>query len=32
LKYHRYFKAWYESPEDASECLQKFFGWYNTEY
>lgn len=32
LKYHRFFKAWYESTEDASECLEKFFGWYNTEH
>jgi len=32
LKYHRFFKPWYESLEDAKECLAKFFEWYNTEH
>jgi putative transposase len=32
LKYHRFFKPWYESLEDAKESLAKFFEWYNTEH
>jgi putative transposase len=32
LKYHRFFKPWYESLEDAKECLAKFFEWYNTQH
>ncbi|MFW7382144.1 MAG: IS3 family transposase [Oligoflexus sp.] len=32
LKYHRYFKPWYESLEDAEKTLSKFFEWYNNEH
>lgn len=32
LKYHRFFKPWYESLEDAKETLGKFFEWYNREH
>jgi putative transposase len=32
LKYHRFFKPWYESLDDAKECLAKFFEWYNREH
>jgi putative transposase len=32
LKYHRFFKPWYESLEDARDCLAKFFEWYNTDH
>ena len=29
LKYHRFFKPWYESIEDAQETVGKFMRWYN---
>ncbi len=32
LKYHRYFKPWFESISDAQNTLQKFFDWYNKEH
>jgi putative transposase len=32
LKYHRFFKPWYESLDDAKECLARFFEWYNREH
>jgi putative transposase len=32
LKYHRFFKPWYESLEDAKESLGNFFEWYNSEH
>lgn len=32
LKYHRFFKPWYENLDDAKECLTKFFEWYNREH
>jgi putative transposase len=32
LKYHRYFKPWYESKADAEGVLDKFFQWYNNEH
>ena len=32
LKYHRLFKPWYESVEDARETLDKFFEWYNNDH
>ena len=32
LKYHRYFKPWYESVDDAMTTLGKFFEWYNREH
>jgi putative transposase len=32
LKYHRFFKSWYESLEDAKEAMGKFFEWYNREH
>ncbi len=32
LKYHRYFKPWYESVEDATTTLGEFFEWYNREH
>jgi hypothetical protein len=32
LKYHRYFKPWYESVEDAMTTLGEFFEWYNREH
>jgi len=32
LKYHRFFKQWYESIEDAEQTLKKFFDWYNHEH
>lgn len=32
LKYHRYFKPWYESKKEAEGVLDKFFQWYNNEH
>ena len=32
LKYHRYFKPWYESKKDAEGVLDNFFQWYNNEH
>lgn len=32
LKYHRYFKPWYECVEDAVTTLREFFEWYNREH
>jgi putative transposase len=32
LKYHRFFKPWYESRQDAEQVLTKFFDWYNHEH
>lgn len=32
LKYHRFFKPWYESLEEARENLEQFFAWYNDEH
>jgi putative transposase len=32
LKYHRYFKPWYESVEEARAILGDFFKWYNGEH
>lgn len=32
LKYHRLFKGWYESIEDAKQSLDKFFIWYNNDH
>jgi len=32
LKYHRFFKPWYETIEEAEEVLDKFFQWYNNDH
>jgi|APGre2960657505_1045072.scaffolds.fasta_scaffold64031_1 putative transposase len=32
MKYHRYFKPWYESAEEAKAILGEFFKWYNGEH
>lgn len=32
LKYHRLFKQWFKSIEDANESLDKFFLWYNKDH
>lgn len=32
LKYHRLFKQWFKSTEDANESLDKFFLWYNKDH
>lgn len=32
LKYHRLFKGWFESIEDAKQSLDNFFVWYNNDH
>lgn len=32
LKYHRLFKDRYENVDDAKQCLDKFFAWYNNDH
>jgi len=32
LKYHRYFRGWYEGLEQAKSEMEKFFKWYNREH
>lgn len=32
LKYHRYFRGWYENLDQAKTEMDKFFMWYNHEH
>lgn len=32
LKYHRFFRAWYEDMDQAKAEMERFFKWYNHEH
>ena len=32
LKYHRYFRGWYENLDQAKVEMKKFFDWYNHDH